>query len=86
MAWKVEYKRGVLKDVARMDRTVQRRLKAFIEEIASLENPRLKGKAKQGGEGLWLYRMGDYRVIAEIRDKTITIYVVHAGHRREVYR
>lgn len=86
MTWKVEYKQGVLKDVARMDKTVQRRLKAFVEEIASLENPRRKGKAKQGGEGLWLYRMGDYRVIAEIRDKTITIYVVHAGHRRDVYR
>jgi len=72
LAWKVEYKEGVLKDVARFDRTVQRRLKKFIEGLAASDNPRLKGKAKQGGEGLWLYRVGDCRIEAEIRDKTIT--------------
>lgn len=86
MAWKVEYKAGVLKDVARFDRTVQRRLKKFIEELTASEDPRLKGKAKQGGEGLWLYRVGDYRIEAEIHDKTITILVFLIGHRSKVYR
>ena len=86
MAWKVEYKTGVLKDVARFDRTVQRRLKKFIEDLAASDDPRMKGKAKQGGEGLWLYRVGDYRIEAEIHDKTITIIVFLIGHRREVYR
>ena len=86
LAWKVEYKAGVLKDIARFDRQVQRRLKKFIEGIAASENPRLKGKAKQGGEGIWLYRVGDYRIEAEIHDKAITILVFLIGHRREVYR
>lgn len=86
MAWKVEYKIGVLKDVARFDRVVQRRLKKFIEELAASDNPRLKGKAKQGGDGLWLYRVGDYRIEAEINDKTITILVFLIGHRGKVYR
>jgi len=86
LAWKVEYKEGVLKDVARFDRTVQRRLKKFIEGLAASDNPRLKGKAKQGGEGLWLYRVGDCRIEAEIRDKAITIIVFLIGHRGKVYR
>ncbi|MDP1634342.1 MAG: type II toxin-antitoxin system RelE/ParE family toxin [Gallionellaceae bacterium] len=30
--------------------------------------------------------MGDYRIIANIEDKTITITVLKVGHRREVYR
>lgn len=86
MVWKVEYKRSVLKDVARFDRTVQHRLKSFIEELAASEDPRLKGKAKQGIHGIWLYRVGDYRIEAEIHDKTITIIIFLIGHRREVYR
>lgn len=76
----------MLKDVARFDRPVQSRLKKFLEELAASDNPRLKGKAKQGGEGLWLYRVGDYRIEAEIHDKTITILVFLIGHRGEVYR
>ena len=76
----------MLKDVARFDRVVQRRLKNFIEDLAASDDPRHKGKAKQGGEGLWLYRVGDYRIEAEIRDKTITILVFLIGHRSKVYR
>ena len=86
VVWKIEYKVSVLKDIARFDRTVQRRLKKFIEVLAASDNPRLKGKAKQGGAGLWLYRVGDYRIEAEIHDKTITILVFLIDHRGKVYR
>lgn len=86
LAWKVEYKAGVQKDVARFDTTVKRRLKRFIEDLSASEDPRLKGKAKQGVRGIWLYRVGDYRIEAEIRDSTITIIVFLIEHRSKVYR
>ncbi len=35
---------------------------------------------------LWCYRVGDYRIIAEIDDERVRIIVVKIGHRREVYR
>ena len=34
----------------------------------------------------WKYRVGDYRVIAEIRDSEIQIVVVRLGNRGDVYR
>jgi mRNA interferase RelE/StbE len=37
-------------------------------------------------QGLWRYRVGDYRVLCEIRDAEVTILVLAAGHWREVYR
>jgi mRNA interferase RelE/StbE len=30
--------------------------------------------------------VGDYRVVADIQDRTVTVLVVRIGHRREVYR
>ena len=36
--------------------------------------------------GLWRYRTGDYRILVEIQDEKITILVVLAGHRREIYK
>jgi mRNA interferase RelE/StbE len=36
--------------------------------------------------GYWRWRVGDYRVIAQIEDERVTILVVRVAHRREVYR
>ena len=37
-------------------------------------------------ENLYRYRVGDYRIIYEIRDKILVVLIVRIGHRREVYR
>ncbi|MBQ6773888.1 MAG: type II toxin-antitoxin system RelE/ParE family toxin [Synergistaceae bacterium] len=34
----------------------------------------------------WRYRVGDYRVICEIRDKVLVILVLEIGHRSSVYK
>ena len=36
--------------------------------------------------GMWRYRIGDYRLLAEIRDDELLILALEVGHRREVYR
>ena len=35
--------------------------------------------------GQWRYRVGDYRIIAEIEDEELVILVIEIGHRRYVY-
>jgi mRNA interferase RelE/StbE len=35
--------------------------------------------------GQWRYRIGDYRVIADIQDEKVIIMVVEIGHRKHVY-
>jgi mRNA interferase RelE/StbE len=32
------------------------------------------------------FRVGDYRLLAEITPETHTVLIVHIGHRRDVYR
>ena len=56
--------------------------------MAVLDNPRSIGEALKGsrlGE-FWKYRVGDYRIIASIEDRTVCILIVRIGNRREVYR
>jgi len=49
--------------------------------------PRPPGAVKmQGRESYWRIRVGDYRVIYQIRDRRLLVLVVRIGHRREVYR
>lgn len=62
-------------------------LGAVIRKIASLaENPRQPGvKRLQGNRELYRVRQGDYRIIYEIHDESVTVMVVKVGHRRDVY-
>jgi mRNA interferase RelE/StbE len=58
------------------------------EELIALgDNPRPVGcQLMKGSERSWRIRIGPYRLIYEIDDKTKTVTVIKVGHRREVYR
>ena len=66
-----------------------RRILAFLRErVAGLDDPRSVGEALKGSKlgEFWKYRVGDYRVIANIEDGALRILVLRVGNRREVYR
>ena len=88
MAWAIEYTETARKQLRKFDKQAARQIVDYMDErIAPLENPRSTGKALVGSlGGLWRYRVGDYRVICEIRDGALVALVVQIGNRREVYR
>lgn len=89
MAWRIEFDPAAVDELAGLDRAVQKRiLKVLRERIAPLDDPRSIGEALRGSQlgGLWKYRVGDYRLICDIRDGVIVILVLRVGHRREIYR
>jgi mRNA interferase RelE/StbE len=87
--WTIEFAEGAARQLRKLDRTVARRIIAFLRErVSTAADPRSLGEALKGDElgRFWKYRVGDYRVIAEIRDREIRIVVVRLGHRSAVYR
>ena len=89
MVWKVEIDPAAERELKKLDAQVTCRLLKFLfERVSRLDDPRSIGQALQGSRlgNLWKYRIGDYRVIVNIEDDTLTILVVRVGHRREVYR
>lgn len=75
------------KAARRLDRAVLRRVKAYLEQVCLLDDPRQRGKGLTGDlAGYWRYRVGDWRVIAEIRDEELIIIAIGLGHRSTVYR
>lgn len=56
------------------------------KNIEGTENPRIHGKGLVENKlGQWRYRIGDYRVICEIKDEEIIILELEIGHRRDAY-
>ena len=72
----------------KLDFVSQRFITKWIKKnLRDCDDPRLYGKALSGPlKGYWRYRIGDYRLIAEIHDKELVIIAIDIGHRREVYR
>lgn len=66
---------------------VQRRI---VRSLHALEaNPRPRGAAVLAGgpdQRVRRIRVGDYRILYEIRDDRLVVLVIRVGHRREVYR
>ena len=87
-AWRVEFaprSERQLNKLTERDRT--RILRFLSERIAVAEEPRRLGEALKGEPaGLWRYRVGDFRIVARIEDKRVTVLVLEVGNRREVYR
>ncbi|HXG28941.1 MAG TPA: type II toxin-antitoxin system RelE/ParE family toxin [Nevskiales bacterium] len=88
MAWDVEFKQSAFRQLEKLDRAIQRRILAFLKDrVTAGADPRLHGKALQGDrQGLWRYRVGDYRIICEIQDHRLVVLVLSLGHRKEIYR
>jgi mRNA interferase RelE/StbE len=89
MAWRIELADSAAKDLRKLDPQIAKRILTFLRDrIAPLEDPRSIGEALRGKElgDFWKYRVGDWRVIANIEDGLVLITVVRIGNRRDVYR
>lgn len=60
-------------------------MRFMADRVAGAETPRSQGRPLRG-ERLWRYRIGDYRVLCEVRDDVLVVLVVEIGHRRDIYR
>ena len=85
--WKISIKGKAKKVLDKLDKPIKQQiLKYFDKIIASNENPKSYGKPLTANKkGLWRYRVGNYRVICQIRDNELLILVLDIGHRSEIY-
>ena len=87
MTYKLQTTPKFEKSFRKLDRYTQRIIKNWIDKnLDGCEDPRRHGKgltANRSGE--WRYRIGDYRLLCDIRDSEIIIVMLDVGHRREIY-
>ena len=88
MAWRIEFTGSARKQLKKLDKDEAGLVLSFLRErVAPLEDPRQFGKPLKGQFAeLWRYRVGDYRIVCDIRDDEVLVLVVRVGHRKDVYR
>lgn len=88
MSYQVKTTPRFNREFKRLDPYTQRILKAWIEKhLVGQEDSRAHGKALVADrKGFWRYRIGDYRIICEIKDAELLLLALTVGYRREVYK
>jgi len=87
MSYKVVLSEMARKSLKKLDKSTAVVILAWIRKnLDDCSNPRQHGKALTAKfSGRWRYRIGDYRLIANINDEKITILILAVGHRSKVY-
>ena len=87
MKYRVEFTKDALKQLKKMDKPSAALILGWIRKnLEGCENPRVYGRSLTANrKGQWRYRVGDYRIIAEILEDKIVVLVLNIGHRRDVY-
>ena len=84
--YSVTYSDKAVKALLKLDRYTVAMIYGWIDKnLEGCDNPRIHGKALDYKfKGYWRYRIGDYRLIADIQDNILNIEIIRAGHRREI--
>ncbi|MEO6982602.1 MAG: type II toxin-antitoxin system RelE/ParE family toxin [Edaphobacter sp.] len=84
MSYQVQFTTAAARQVRKLPHSVRDRILDAAEDLS--DDPRPHGARKLTGEKTaWRIRVGDYRVIYDVFDTELTVTVVRAAHRREVY-
>jgi mRNA interferase RelE/StbE len=55
--------------------------------LQNTTDPRIHGKGLTAkAKFYWRYRIGNYRLISDINEETVTILILKVGHRNDVYQ
>jgi len=81
--YQVRIERPAVKKIEKIPEPDYSRVKEAILSLA--EDPRPYGYIKLKGREAYRIRQGNYRVIYEIHEKILTVIVVDAGHRKDIY-
>ena len=84
MSFSIRIKESAAKELRRVAKPDRARIVAAIDRLA--ETPHLGTSLKGDLRGLRRIRVGDYRILYEVRDKELVVLVVRVAHRRDAYR
>lgn len=83
--YRIEFAPSAAKAYQSLPADVRQRLRPRIDALAT--EPRPPGvKMLKGETPRFRIRVGEYRVIYEIRDRILLVIVLVIGHRKDVYR
>ncbi|MFA5720602.1 MAG: type II toxin-antitoxin system RelE/ParE family toxin [Acholeplasmataceae bacterium] len=85
--YQVRFSERAKKSLGKMDKTQAALILGWIQKnIVNSINPKQLGKRLNYNlKFYYRFRIGNYRVIAEINEQILTIIIIEVGHRKIIY-
>jgi mRNA interferase RelE/StbE len=83
--WSIFYVESAVDDISELDGSSKRIIKKVIEEKLMVDPLKYGKPLRRNLSGLFKLRVGDYRIIYQVKEHEVIVVVVKVGHRREVY-
>ena len=75
-----------MRELERLDRKTEKRVQSRLDELAANPlDPRISNKLEMS-EGKRYSRVGDWRIVYEIKESERTLFVITVQHRSRVYK
>jgi mRNA interferase RelE/StbE len=84
MLYAIDFVPSAARAFAKLAAKERKRIAVKIDALGA--QPRPPGAEKLTGIDAWRVRVGDYRIVYEVRDRVLVVLVLAVGHRREIYR
>jgi mRNA interferase RelE/StbE len=82
MSYRLVYLPGAVRDLRKLPEDVVERARRGLERLA--KNPELGSRLAEPLADLWSYRVGDYRIVYQLRRRELFVLIVMIGHRRAI--
>ena len=84
MSYEIAYKATAVKELEGLQKQEQTRIVAAIEKLK--DNPYPPNTKKLQGSNNYRIRVGNYRVVYQIKKDVLIILIIKIGDRKEVYK
>jgi mRNA interferase RelE/StbE len=82
--YKLEFKKSAVKEINSLQNKEIKKILISINQL--MENPRPFNSKKLSASERYRIRVGDYRILYEIRDQLLIVFIIKIAHRKDVYR
>ena len=79
----IEFSKSSEKQLFKLEKDIQKRVVSTLDRIRVRPYPHVK---KLVGNPYFRLRVGEYRVILDIQENKLLIFVVEIGHRKNIYK
>ena len=87
MIYTVRFSADFARQMKKLDSDQAKLIVAWIDKHLVNQYPRSNGKPLTANyKGSWRYRVGDYRILAEIIDDKLILYLLIVTHRSQALR
>ncbi|MDR1322993.1 MAG: type II toxin-antitoxin system RelE/ParE family toxin [Candidatus Margulisbacteria bacterium] len=86
MLYNIVWTEKAVNEYAKLDKSVKNQIGKYLDKL-KVSDPHNMGKPLSANlAGLWRYRVGDYRIVVEIKNSELIVLIVSVKHRSIVYR